>query len=66
MDTRYRSYAIYQEGEFRLIRNQSEFREIIAPVESTEEAISYAMAVTSLQARFDINPNDEIEYFEMV
>jgi hypothetical protein len=62
LDTRFRSYAIYQEGKFRLIIKKSEFKEIFAPVESTEEAISYAMAMTSLQARFDFNTKDEIEY----
>jgi hypothetical protein len=62
LDTRYRSYAIYQEGKFRLIIKKSEFKKIFAPVESTGEAISYAMAMTSLMARFDINPKDEIEY----
>ena len=61
LDTRYRSFAVYQDGNFRLIIKKSEFREIFAPVESTEEAISYAMAMTSLQARFDLNP-DEMEY----
>jgi hypothetical protein len=62
LDTRYRSYAIYQEGTFRLIIKKSEFKKIFAPVESTEEAISYAMAMTSLQARFDLNSKDDIEY----
>ena len=46
----------------RLIIKKSEFKEIFAPVESTEEAISYAMAMTSLQARFDINPNADVDY----
>jgi hypothetical protein len=50
LDTRYRSFAICQEGKFRLIIKKSEFKEIFAPIESTEEAISYAMAMTSLQA----------------
>lgn len=62
LDTRYRSFAIYQDGKFRLIIKKSEFKEIFAPVESKEEAISYAMAMTSLQARFDINPKDQNEY----
>ena len=62
MDTRFRSLAVFQEGEYRLIIKKSEFRDIFAPVESAEEALSYAMAMTSLSARFDINPDEEVEY----
>jgi len=62
LDTRYRSYAIFQDGDFRLIIKRSEFKEIFAPVESTDEAISYAMAMTSLSARYDIDPNANVDY----
>ncbi|MGB9591590.1 MAG: hypothetical protein ACPL1K_03640, partial [Candidatus Kryptoniota bacterium] len=44
LDTRYRSYAIDQDGTYRLLIKKSEFKEIFAPIESTDEAISYAMA----------------------
>lgn len=62
LDTRYRSYAILQDEEYRLIIRKSEFQEIFAPVESTDEALSYAMAMTSLEARFDIDPNANVDY----
>jgi hypothetical protein len=62
LDARYRSYVIFQDGEYGLIIKKSEFKEIFAPVESTDEAISYAMAMTSLQARFDIDPNANVDY----
>ncbi len=62
LDTRYRSYTIYQDGKYRLIIKKSEFKEIFAPVKSTDEAISYAMAMTSLQARFDIDAHANIDY----
>lgn len=62
LDTRYRSYAIFQDGDFRLIIKRSEFKEIFAPVEATDEAISYAMAMTSLSARYDIDPNANVDY----
>ena len=62
LDTRYRSYVIFQDGKYRLIINKSEFKDIFAPVESTDEALSYAMAMTSLEARFDIDPNANIDY----
>ena len=41
---------------------KSEFRQIFAPVESTDEALGYAMALTALSARFDINPDAEVDY----
>jgi hypothetical protein len=62
LDTRYRSFVIYQNGLYKLLINKSEFREIFAPVESTDEAISYAMAMTSLGARSDIDPDANVEY----
>ena len=62
LDTRYRSYAIYQDGTYRLFIKKSEFKEIFAPVESTDEALSFAMAMTSLTARFDIDPNANVDY----
>lgn len=62
LDTRYRTYVIYQDGVYRLIIKKSEFKEIFAPVESAEEALGYAMAMTALQARFDIDPGDPVEF----
>ena len=62
LDRRYRSYVIYQDGEYKIIIKKSEFKAIFAPVESTDEALSYAMAMTPLGARFDINPNEKIDY----
>jgi hypothetical protein len=62
LDTRYRSYVIYQDGAFRLLIKKSEFKAAFAPVESVEEAISYAMAMTSFEARFDLDPNANVDY----
>lgn len=62
LDNRYRSFVIFQDGAFRLIIKKSEFKEIFAPVESADEALSYAMAISSLGARFDIDPNANVEY----
>ncbi len=50
-----------------MIIKQSEFKAIFAPVESTDEALSYAMAMTSLSARYDIDPNANVDYLvEMI
>ncbi len=62
LDTRYRSYALYEDGTYRLLIKKTEFKEVFAPVESAEEAISYAMAMTSLAARFDLDPDANVDY----
>jgi hypothetical protein len=62
LDPRYRSFVIYQDGAYRLIIKKSEFKAIFAPIESTQEALSYAMAMTGLKARFDFNPNEALNY----
>lgn len=66
LDSRYRSYIVFQGDDYRLIIRRTEFREIFAPVESADEALSYAMAVTSLTADFSIDPNANIEYLVRV
>jgi hypothetical protein len=62
LDTRYRSYVVYQDGTFQLLIKKSEFKAIFAPIDSPEEAISYAMAMTSLEARFDLDRNPNVDY----
>jgi hypothetical protein len=61
LDRRYRAIAIFQDGAFKLIKKE-DFKDIFSPIESADEAISYAMAVTSLGARFDIDPNANVKY----
>ncbi len=62
LDARYRSFAIFQDGNYKLVIKRSEFKEIFAPIESVDEALSYAMAMTSLSARYDIDPNENVVY----
>lgn len=62
LDTRYRSLVVFRDGEYRLMIKKSEFRQLFAPVESSDEAISFAMAMTSLSARFDLDPDDPVEF----
>ncbi len=40
LDTRYRSHVIFGNDTYRLIMRGSDFREIFAPIESNDEAIS--------------------------
>ncbi|MBN1921163.1 MAG: hypothetical protein JW892_07970 [Anaerolineae bacterium] len=62
LDTRYRTFVIYQEGTYRYLIQKSAFRALFAPVESPEEALSFAMALTGLKARFNLNPDADVEY----
>jgi len=62
LDPRYRSYVIFQGGKYGLIIKKSEFNEIFAPIESIDEAISYAMVMTSLSSRYDIDLKANVDY----
>lgn len=62
LDPRYRSFAILQDGHYRLMIQKADFRETFAPVETPEEALSYAMALTGLGTRFDLQSLDGVEF----
>lgn len=62
LDSRFRSFVVFLKDEYRLIIKQSEFREIFVPVESAEEALSYAMGMTSFWAEYSIDPNANVKY----
>jgi hypothetical protein len=49
----YRRYIIKQGEEFILIRTKEEFLSIFAPVETKEEALAFAVALTSSSPRYD-------------
>jgi hypothetical protein len=46
-------YLVPQEGGFTLVHNLNELAEIFAPIETPEEALSYAIAATGLTAVYD-------------
>ncbi len=54
----YVRYIIHQNGEFILLKTKEDFRKVFAPIESPEEALSYALAVRNLSAYYGL------EYFE--
>jgi hypothetical protein len=56
-------YVVVQDGQFVLIRNEDEFRNIFAPVETADEALSYALAVTGLSAYYGLERQTGYEYF---
>lgn len=50
----YIRYVIEQNGEFVLLKTEEDFRNIFTPVESPEEALSYALAVRNLSADYGL------------
>lgn len=52
----YARYIVYQDGKFRLISTAEEFKALYAPIESPEEALSYASAATGLGMLFNLKP----------
>ena len=59
---RYIRYVIFQDGEFRLLKSEAEFRAIYAPVETPEEALSYVLAVTNLSAYYGLSDDPAYTY----
>jgi hypothetical protein len=59
----YVRYVIIQDGQFRLIKSEEQFGEVFAPVESENEALSYALALRNMSAYYGIELNPEYEYF---
>jgi len=46
------AYVIFRNGGFELLTSESDLREVFAPIESSDEALSYALAATGLEAYF--------------
>ena len=59
---RYVRYVIYKDGNFELIQNENEFKAIYAPVDSAEEALSFALAVRRVSAYYDLQPDPNLKY----
>lgn len=55
-------YVIQRNGEFVLIKTEEEFRNVYAPIESPDEALSYVLAVRNLGAYFGIEKVAGYEY----
>lgn len=58
----YIRYVIQQNGEFVLLKTEEEFRKVFAPIESADEALSYALAVRNLSAAYGIEYFHGYEY----
>ena len=49
----YRRFIAMQDGEYKLISTKEEFQSLFAPVETKEEALSFAVALTSSLPKYD-------------
>lgn len=58
----YVRYLTYQNGEFVLLKTEEDFRKLFAPIESPDEALSYALAVKNLSAYYGLQYIPGYEY----
>jgi hypothetical protein len=56
-------YVISRDGQFVSINNLAELQETYAPLESPEEALSFALAATGLEAKFGLQRQANFRYF---
>jgi hypothetical protein len=49
---------------YALLRTLGELRDFFAPIESPQEALTYAQLATGLQARFSFEPDPSLLYFQ--
>jgi len=59
---KYIRYVIFRNDEFFLLKSETEFRDVYAPIESPDEALSYVLAVTNLSAAYGIVVYPEYKY----
>jgi hypothetical protein len=55
-------YVIFKDGGFQLIKNPDEFRAVFAPVDSPDEALSFALALADVYAQYDMQFNIRYRY----
>ncbi len=55
-------YVIVRDNQFQLIKTEAELREIYAPIETSEEALSYVLTAKDLSAYYDLKRNPDYEY----
>ena len=58
----YTSIVIYKDNAFQLVSSKSDFRTLFAPIESPDEALSYALVATNHHANYDSEPDPDYEY----
>jgi hypothetical protein len=58
----YIRYVVFQDGEFKMLKNQEELHKTFAPVTTSEEALSYALAATGLDAYYGLETTKGYRY----
>jgi hypothetical protein len=56
-------YLVEFQGYIVQIGSVDAFRTNFAPIEDADEALSYALALTGLSARYDVAPQEGLQYF---
>jgi hypothetical protein len=55
-------YVIFKDGGFQLVKNPDEFRAVFAPVDSPDEALSFALGLANVYAQYDLKFNIRYRY----
>ena len=58
----YTRYVFVRDGKFQLARNAEELKQLFAPIESADEALSYALAATGLHTFHGFQPPTNYRY----
>jgi len=58
----YVRYIFYKDGKYKMINNLDDLKSIFAPINSSKEALSYALAATGLGARFGLRFDPDYRY----
>lgn len=59
----YVRYVIFRDDQFHLIKVEDEFRDVFAPIETADEALSYVLAVKNLSAYYNLVFDPTYKYF---
>lgn len=59
----YVRYVVFRDTQLALIETEDEFRDLFAPIETADEALSYVLAVTGLYAYYGLELDSEYVYF---
>ena len=60
----YVRYVIFRDGEFSSMKTLEELQAVYAPIESPEEALSFALAATGLEAKYGLQRQPGFRYFQ--
>lgn len=62
LDHRWVQYAIYADGQYTYLTSLADLQKVYSPVDSPQEALSYAVAATGLDPQYDIKTPEEYKY----